>query len=200
MTNETVGGTRWGIFSLVLLPCAVVIAVLAFTLLNGILAASLAVAKLPVQLKVAKLDGKDLTLYPSQVEPVGADAEPAARAGIGSASISGLCLGLGADLPGIGQVAVKATTPNEVKANSLLLDAEALTGDLTAHDAVVGQDASDFTIGSAAAKGPVGTPGLQAGSVLLDGQVGVRAYSLMAGSLKLSGLELSVVSGTKEPC
>src|SRR5262245_18011702 len=120
--NHAVPGTRWGVFAGVLLPCAIVIALLAGALLNGVLAASLAVSRLPVQLKVDKLDGQDLTLYASEVDPVGSSSEPAARAGIGEATISGLCLGLGADVPALGKVGVKATTPADVHAENLLLD------------------------------------------------------------------------------
>jgi hypothetical protein len=86
-----------------------------------------------------------------------------------------------ADVPGIGKVAVKATSPNEVNGENLLLDAQELNGDLTAKDATVGQDASRFSIGAPGARGPVGTPGPQAGSVTLDNQVGVKVFSLMAG-------------------
>ncbi|HEY9414267.1 MAG TPA: DUF6230 family protein [Pseudonocardia sp.] len=200
MQGEPIPGTRWGVFAAVLLPCAIVIAVLAGALLTGVMAASLAVSRLPVQLKVDKLVGQDLTLYASEVDPVGGDHEPAARAGIGEATISGLCLGLGADVPALGKVGVKATTPADVKATNLLLDARTLEGDLEARDALVGQDASAFTIGANGAKGPKGVPGLQARHVVLDNQVGVKVFSLMAGSLKLSHLHLEAVSGTTDPC
>jgi hypothetical protein len=200
MQGEPVPGTRWGVFAAVLLPCAIVIALLAGALLTGVMAASLAVSRLPVQLKVDKLVGNDLTLYASSVNPVGDDDKPAARAGIGSATISGLCLGLGADVPALGKVGVKAVTPADVHAENLLLDARTLEGDLEAHDALVGQDASEFTIGAPGAKGPKGVPGLQAKKVVLDNQVGVKVYSLMAGSLKLSHLHVEAVSGTTDPC
>jgi hypothetical protein len=197
---EAIGGTRWRVFALALVPCAIVVALLAAALLNGVLAASLAVSRLPVQLKVHKLVGDDLTLYASEVTPIGDHTQPAARAGIGRATISGLCLGLGAHVPVLGKVAVKATTPADVAASHLLLEAKTLDGDLEAHDATVGQDASEFTLGSAAARGPEGRPGLQAGRVVLGNQVGVKLYSLMAGSLKLSHISVSTVSGTTEPC
>ena len=200
MRAEAVPGTRWGVFAAVLLPCALVIGALATALLTGVMAASLAVSKLPVQLKVDRLDGKDLTLYASEVDPVGDHETPAARAGIGEATIKGLCLGLGADVPALGKVGVRATTPADVHAENLLLDARTLEGDLEAHDALVGQDASEFTIGAPGAKGPKGVPGLQAGHVVLDNQVGVKVFSLMAGSLKLSHLKVEAVSGTTDPC
>ncbi len=200
MQSGAVPGTRWGVFTVVLVPCAIVVAVLAAALLNGVLAASLALSRLPVQLKVDKLDGTDLTLYATEVSPVDDEDRPAGRAGIGKATISGLCLGLGADVPALGKTALKVTTPADVDASNLLLDAKSLTGDLTAEDALVGQDASRFTIGAAGAKGPTGTPGLQAAKVLLDGDVGVQAFSLQAGSLKLSQLKVEAVSGTTEPC
>ena len=200
MGAVAVGRTRWKVFALALLPCAVVVAVMAAAVLNGVLAASLAISRMPVQLKVSKLVGQELTLYPSSVKPVGDSDQPSARAGISKATISGLCLGLGADVPGIGKVAVKATTPSDVTGENLLLDAQSLDGDLTAKDATVGQDASRFSIGAPGARGPVGTPGLQAGSVVLDNQVGVKVFSLMAGSLRLSNISVKAMSGTTAPC
>lgn len=200
MQAQPVPGTRWGVFAVVLLPCALVIAALATALLTGVMAASLAVSRVPVQLKVAKLDGKDLTLYANEVDPVGEDAKPTARAGIGEATISGLCLGLGADVPALGEIGIKVTTPDTVKAENLLLDAKSLDGDLLAKDALVGQDASEFTIGTAGSKGPSGRPGLQAGSVVLDGKAGVKVYNLMAGSLRVTNLSVEPVTGSKNPC
>lgn len=200
MTAGVAGGTRWMLFVLVLLPCAVVIAALATALLTGVLAASLAISRLPVQLKVDRLDGEDLTLYAGEVTPVGDHAQPSARAGIGKATIRGLCLGLGANVPILGKVAVKATTPMPVHGENLVLDAKTLNGDLEATDATVGQDASRFDLGVAGARGPEGRPGLEAGHVLLRNDVGVKLFSLKAGSLKLSNIGVATISGTTEPC
>lgn len=198
--NGPVGRTRWGVFGLVLLPCGIVVAVLAAALLNGVLAASLAVAGVPIQLKVDRLEGEELTLYGSEIDPVSGGNEASARAGIAEATISGLCLGLGAEVPVLGQVAVKVNSSQDVEGSNLLLDARSLQGDLLATDAAVGQDASAFSIGVPSARGPAGTPGLQAGRVVLDGDVDVALFSLMAGSLKLDGVRVEAVSGTTSPC
>lgn len=199
MAEAVQGRTRWGRFAVVMVPCAVAIAVMAGALLNGILATSLAVAGVPLQLKVNKLDGKALTLYAGEIQPLVGNTLPVAVAGVGEAKIDGLCLGLGADVPVLGKVAVKATSGQQVTASNLILDAKSLGGDLKATDANVGQDASAFTIGNPAAKGTPGTLGLQAGGVELSNLTNT-SYGLLAGSLTLKDVSIDATSGTTTPC
>ncbi len=80
-----------------------------------------------------------------------------------------------------------------------MLNAESLGGDLKATDAIVGQDASAFTIGNPAAKGTPGTLGLQAGGVELSNLTN-KSYGLVAGTLSLDDVSINVVSGTTTPC
>ena len=199
MTDAVQGRTRWGVFAVVVAPCVVAVAVMAAAVLNGVLAASIAVAGVPLQLNVTKLEGQGLTLYATEIQPLVGSALPVAAAGISSAKIDGLCLGIGADVPVLGQVAIKANSGAQVAASNLVLNAKSLGGDLQATDAVVGQDASAFTVGNPAARGPAGTLGLQAGGVVLD-NVKNTSYGLIAGSLSISDVSIDVVTGTTTPC
>ncbi len=199
MADAVRGRTRWGVFAAVMVPCAVAVAAMAAAVLNGVLAASLALSGVPMQLNVNRLEGTGLTLYPSKIQPLVGDSLPIAVAGIGEAKIDGLCLALGADLPMIGPVAVKAVSSELVEGSNLVLSADSLGGDLQAKDAIVGQDASAFTIGNPAAKGPAGVSGLQAASVTLD-NVTNRSYGLVAGTLSIKGVSINAVGGTTEPC
>ncbi len=199
MADAVSGRTRWGVFAAVMAPCAIAVAAMAAAVLNGVLAASLAVAGVPIQLNVNRLEGTELTLYATEIQPLVGDALPVAAAGIGSAKIDGLCLALGADVPLLGAVSVKAVSNDLVDATNLVLNAASLGGDLQAKDAIVGQDASAFTIGNPAGRGPQGVAGLQAGSVVLD-NVTNKSYGLIAGSLNLKGVSIDAVSGTTTPC
>ncbi|MDN5858458.1 MAG: DUF6230 family protein [Pseudonocardia sp.] len=199
MADPVRGRTRWGVFAAVMAPCAVAVAALAAAVLNGVLAASLAVAGVPLQLNVNSLEGTGLTLYPTEIQPLVGDSLPIAAAGIGSAKIEGLCLALGADVPLLGAVSVKAVSDDVVEGSNLVLSAASLGGDLRATDAIVGQDASAFTIGNPAAKGPQGVTGLQAASVTLE-NVSNTSYGLIAGSLSIKGVAIEAVAGTTTPC
>jgi hypothetical protein len=193
------GRTRWGVFALVALPSSLAVAAMAAAVLNGVLAASVALAGVPLQLQVDRLEGQELTLYATEIQPLTGSTLPVAAAGVGEASIEGLCLGLGADVPVLGEVAIRAQSADTISASNLVLNAESLGGDLQATNAVVGQDASAFTIGDQSARGPVGTLGLQADAVVLD-NVTNRSYGLIAGTLSISGVSIDVQSGTTEPC
>lgn len=199
MAEDTEGRTRWGVFALVATPCAVVVAAMAAAVLNGVLAASVAVAGVPLQLAVDRLDGKGLSLYATTIQPLVGNALPVAAAGISEAKISGLCLGIGADIPMFGKVGIKAVSDADITASNLVLNAESLGGDLQAGNAVVGQDASAFTVGPGANRGAPGTLGLQAETVVLD-NVTNKSYGLIAGTLSIQGANITVVSGTTTPC
>lgn len=193
------GRTRWGVFALVALPCSLAVAAMAAALLNGVLAASVALAGVPLQLQVDRLDGRELTLFATEIQPLTGATRPVAAAGIGEATIEGLCLGLGADVPVLGQVAIRAESADTISASNLVLNAESLGGDLQATGAVVGQDASAFTVGDGSNRGTPGTLGLQADTVVLD-NVTNRSYGLVAGTLSISGVSIGVETGTTEPC
>lgn len=200
MSDDTPHGrTRWGVFALVALPCSLAVAAMAAALLNGVLAASLALSGVPMQLQVDRLEGKELTLFATEIQPLSGDTLPVAVAGIAEARIEGLCLGLGADVPMLGQIAIRAQSSDTISGSNLVLNAESIGGDLQATNAVVGQDASAFTIGNQSARGPVGTLGLQAEGVVLD-NVTNKSYGLLAGTLSITGVGIDVQSGTTEPC
>lgn len=199
MTDEPRGRTRWGVFALIALPSSLAVAAMAAALLNGVLAASVALAGVPLQLQVDRLTGQELTLFPTEIDTIGNGTLPIAAAGIGGAQIEGLCLGLGANVPILDAIAVRAVSDQTVSGTNLVLSAESLGGDLQATNAIVGQDASAFTIGPDANRGTPGTLGLQAESVVLDG-VTNRSYGLIAGSLSIRGVSIDVVRGTTEPC
>ena len=94
---------------------------------------------------------------------------------------------------------VKAESSEIVEGSNLVLSAASLGGDLQAEDAIVGQDASAFTLGNPAAKGPQGVSGLQAAKVTLD-NVTNKSYGLVAGTLSISGVSINAVGGTTTPC
>ncbi|MFC4949442.1 DUF6230 family protein [Pseudonocardia sp. GCM10023141] len=199
MVAEAEGRTRWGVFALVAAPCAVAVAVMAAAVLNGVLAASVALAGVPLQLKVDSLDGNGLSLYATSIQPLVGNTLPVAAAGISEAKISGLCLGIGADVPILGPIGIKATSNSDITASNLVLNAESLGGDLKAGNAVVGQDASAFTVGPAANRGAPGTLGLQAETVTLS-NVTNKSYGLIAGTLSINGVSINVVPGSTSPC
>ncbi len=109
MTEAVQGHTRWGRFAVIMVPCAVVIAAMAAALLNGILAASIAVAGVPLQLNVSKLTGSGLTLYANEIQPVVGDTLPVAVAGSARHDRRSVPRPRGR-VPVLGQVGIKASS------------------------------------------------------------------------------------------
>jgi hypothetical protein len=188
---EPDGHTRWGRFVLAFLLPMVAVVVIAWSLLSGVLAATLAVGGIPIELKVPQLQGQGLGAFGNAAPLIDGDRQ-VATAGIGEATISGgLCAALEVPVPILGGFTIMLNTPadQQITAKSMVLDVTQLKGNLDATNIVIGRDSSALTQGGL--KGPAGSNGIQSDSVVLTDVEGI-AYSLSASSLKVQGMTIDL--------
>lgn len=185
------GHTRWGRFAIAFLVPMVAVVVIAGSLLSGVLAATLAVGGVPIQLKVPELRGQSLGAFGSAAPSLSGDKQ-VATAGIGNVVIDGgLCAAMAVPVPIVGGFTVLISAPEgqQITANSLVLDVSRLGGDLAASNIVIGRDSS--TLSQGGIKGPAGSNGIQSDLVTFTNLEGT-AYSLSAGSLRVNGLSVNL--------
>jgi Family of unknown function (DUF6230) len=185
------GHTRWGRFAIAFILPMIAVAVIAGSLLSGVLAATLSVGGIPIQLKVPQLQGQSLGAFGNAAPLVEGDKQ-VATAGIGNATITGgLCAAIEVPVPVLGGFTIMLNSPQDkqITAKSMVLDITQLKGDLEASNIVIGRDASALSQGGL--KGPAGSNGIQSEVVTLSNVEGT-AYSLSAGSLKVQGISIDV--------
>ncbi|EST33186.1 DUF6230 family protein [Streptomyces roseochromogenus] len=208
MESQVRGGTRWKRFAVVMVPSVAATACIGVALAQGALAASFSVSGQSFKVTADKLVGTGFEQYGAVDDGYTLSgqktAHPVAVSAFKSASISNMCQSVVTpDIPVLGSVSLvlKAGADKPVEADNLYIDLDDLSADATFNNIDIGVAAKD------AGKGPGMKGGKeqsnpygfaqQADSATLTG-VKQTAWATTAGTFKLSGLHMSVQTGTHE--
>lgn len=174
MREEVVGVTRWRVVAAVLAPALAAATILGLAMAKGALALSFVAQSGSVDLVTAGVTGDQFGVAVVSA-PVGADRRkvPAARIGVGSGRIDGLCIAHRVDLLGrpftlliTGGDADRAT--HEIAVDRLVLDVTDVRADIAAGGEVqVNKNAADVLRGAVELGGTRDSFGLQAQTVRL---------------------------------
>lgn len=210
---NTRGVTRWRRSAVIAVPAAAAVAGMAAAMLNGVLAANLAISNTDFTLKAAGVttDHNGLSLVAQSIHRsnggTGTD-KGVAEVGITQATLNNMCVAAHQTLPLVGAFDVKLTLPGSATtANNLILNADSL-GAATAtlqgsssNPIILGQDAAQ--VGNGITNGAAGAFGLVSGdssstSTLPGSTLGTlnanAQSATIGGSLSLTsgGLNISV--------
>ncbi|MEV5879123.1 DUF6230 family protein [Streptomyces sp. NPDC052101] len=208
MESQVRGGTRWKRFAVVMVPSVAATACIGVALAQGALAASFSVSGQSFKVTADKLVGTGFEQYGAIDDGYTLSgkntAHPVAVSAFKSASITNMCQSVVTpDIPVLGSVSLvlKAGADKPVEADNLYIDLDDLSADATFNNIDIGVAAKD------AGKGPGMKGGKeqsnpygfaqQADSATLTG-VKQTAWATTAGTFKLSGLHMSVQTGTHE--
>ncbi|MFD4972055.1 DUF6230 family protein [Streptomyces sp. NPDC058424] len=211
MESQLRGGTRWKRFAVVMVPSVAATAAIGVALAQGALAASFSVSGQSFKVTADRLEGQGFAQYGAIDSGKSLDGSkdehhPVAVSAFRTATINNLCQSVVTPTPfGNVSLLLKAgggRTP--VEAENLYIDVADLKADATFKNIDIGVAAG------AASKGPGIKPGeveqkktspfgfaQQADSATLTG-VKQTAWATTAGTFKLSGLSMSLATGTKE--
>lgn len=203
MSDETTaeaatGGTGWKRFSLALIPALAGAGILVGLTAQGSIAASFAVSGDNFKVAADELDGTGFAQYGDIATSADDSQHPVAVSVIDDAELSNLCQSVLMDTP-VGEVTlvVKAgqgDTP--AKAENMVIDVEQLSGDAEFSNMEIGRDASTLE-NATGSTGEVGGFGQQADTVNIT-DLKQTAWSVNAGTFKLTGLQLNVKPGNHE--
>lgn len=187
----TQGRVRWRRFAIILLPAAVVAAILIGLTSQGAIAASFAVSGQQFVVTASQLNGTGFEQYGTIDEHVNGKTVPVAVSAIRHATLSHLCQSVSA--LGVTLRITAGGHGSPVTATNLVVDATDLTGNATFKNINIGQDASKLTEVPAAG-GQAGGFGQQAQSVSITNLHQV-AWATNAGTFTLPGFHLQVGGG-----
>ncbi|MFF3000236.1 DUF6230 family protein [Streptomyces sp. NPDC057950] len=215
MQSQVRGGTRWKRFAVVMVPSVAATAAIGVALAQGALAASFSVSGQSFKVSADSLNGKGFSQYGAIDAGYTLDGKktghPVAVSAFKSASITNMCQSVVTpNVPLLGSVSLilraGGAGHDAVQAENLYIDVEDLQANATFHGIDIGVAAGD----TGADKGGKG-PGMKGGgeqanpygfaqqadsAELTD--VKQTAWATTAGTFKLSGLKMSVSTGTKE--
>ncbi|MBX7552489.1 DUF6230 family protein [Streptomyces sp. NPDC004232] len=208
MESQVRGGTRWKRFAVVMVPSVAATACIGVALAQGALAASFSVSGQSFKVTADRLDGTGFEQYGAIDSGYTLDgqktAHPVAVSAFKSAKITNMCQSVVTpNIPVFGSVSLtlKAGASTPVEASNLYIDLDDLSADATFNNIDIGVAAKD------AGKGPGMKGGSeqsnpygfaqQADSATLT-NVKQTAWATTAGTFKLSGLHMSVSTGTHE--
>ncbi|WP_017577616.1 DUF6230 family protein [Nocardiopsis kunsanensis] len=194
---ESGGGTRWRRFALVAVPGFVAAAALGGMTTQGLLASSFAVSGDNFKMSAEQLRGEGFSQYGDVAESVDGTSRPIGLSTVNSAELDNLCMSSLWDLP-IGEATLRITAGENspVEGSSMVIDIEQLQGDAEFSEIEIGRDAStlDKADGS---QGPAGGFGLQSDTITVS-DMEMTSWAVTAGTMRLSGLGLSVKPGNDE--
>ncbi|MEU6280363.1 DUF6230 family protein [Streptomyces sp. NPDC047028] len=208
MESQVRGGTRWKRFAVVMVPSVAATACIGVALAQGALAASFSVSGQSFKVTADNLEGKGFVQYGAIDSGYSLDgkkaAHPVAVSGFKSAEITNMCQSVVTpDVPIFGSVSLKLTAGSKspVEASNLYIDVADLDADATFNNINIGVAAKDSTKGPGMKGGgeqanPFGFA-QEADSATLK-NVKQTAWATTAGTFKLSGLHMSVSTGTHE--
>lgn len=186
-TSPRYGRVRWRRFGLIMLPTAIVAAVLVSLTAKGAVAASFAVSGQQFTVTASKLNGTGFEQFGSTFKEKDGKSTPVAVSVIRNATLSHMCQSVKVLGVTLRITAGGGSTP--VTAQNLVVGASDLSGNATFKNISVGQDAS--TLDQAGDTGQAGTFGQQASGVSIT-DVHQVAWSTTAGTFKLPGFHLQV--------
>jgi hypothetical protein len=208
MESQVRGGTRWKRFAVVMVPSVAATAAIGVALAQGALAASFSVSGQQFKVTADQLEGDGFAQYGAVDSGYTLDgqktAHPVAVSAFNSATIKGLCQSVVTpNIPIIGNVSLilKAGGGDKpVEASKLYIDLDDLSADATFTNIDIGVAAKDASKGPGIKSGDTANPygfAQQADHASLTG-VKQTAWATTAGTFKLSGLKMSVQTGTHE--
>ena len=182
------GRVRWKRFALIMVPSAIVAAVLIGLTAEGAIGANISVSGQEFTVTANQLSGTGFEQFGSTVKS-GDKQIPVAESAIRSAKLTNLCQGVK-----IGAVTLLLragrSSGNPVSASNLIVDASSLSGDASFHNIAIGQDAGTLN----QVPGTTGTPGSfgeQADTVTINHLV-QNTWLTTAGTFTLPGLSLKI--------
>ncbi|KUJ64493.1 cholesterol esterase [Streptomyces albus subsp. albus] len=201
MESVARGGTRWKRFAVVMVPSVAATAAIGVALAQGALAASFAVSGQQFKVSAKRLDGEGFVQYGALDAQHGGRHIPVAVSAFKNAKIEGMCQSVVIPVPLFGDVSLQLHAGNngkKVEAKNLYIDLEQLDADAVFRDINIGVSANDTTKGPGVKDKIVeGSFAQEADSATLT-DVKQTAWATSAGTLKLSGLSLSVKAGKHE--
>lgn len=192
------GRVRWRRFAAMIVPTTALAGAVVFGMANGAIAASFAVSGQQFKVSASKLEGEGFKQYGGvaiEKNPEGLeDIHPVAISEIERATLENLCQSVKVPAPIIGDVVLRIEaggggTP--ARAENLMIDMSALSGDATFTDINIGRDASDL---NPSAPLP-GTFGQDARKVVIT-DLKQTAWATSAGTFTLNGLTLKLHYGS----
>ncbi|MDN3024926.1 DUF6230 family protein [Streptomyces sp. S.PB5] len=208
MESQVRGGTRWKRFAVVMVPSVAATAAIGVALAQGALAASFSVSGQSFKVTADKLVGTGFSQYGAIDSGYTLDgkktAHPVAVSAFKNATLTNMCQSVVTpNIPLIGTVSLQLKaggggTP--VEAENLYVDIEELEANATFENIDIGVAAKDASKGPGIAKGDTANPfgfAQQAERATLT-DVKQTAWATTAGTFKLSGLKMSLSTGTKE--
>lgn len=210
MESQVRGGTRWKRFAVVMVPSVAATAAIGVALAQGALAASFSVSGQSFKVKAKQLDGFDFVQYGALDEGYTLKGEktvhPVAVSAFGRATITKMCQSVVTPgIPLLGQVVLRLEAGGKgkaVEAENLYIDVAELKADAEFRGMDIGVAAKDAKKpgmkGGAEQANPYGFAQQATEAHLSD--VEQTAWATTAGTFKLSGLEMSLSTDTKEEC
>ena len=208
MESQVRGGTRWKRFAVVMVPSVAATAAIGVALAQGALAASFSVSGQQFKVSADSLEGDGFSQYGAIDSGYTLDgqktAHPVAVSAFNSASITNLCQSVVTpNIPIIGNVSLilhAGGSGTPVEASKLYIDLDNLSADATFSNIDIGVAATDASKGPGSKSGDTAHPygfAQQAEHASLQ-HVQQTAWATTAGTFKLSGLKMSVQTGTHE--
>jgi len=192
------GGTAWKRFALALIPALGAAGILVGMTAQGTLASSFAVSGQSFKVSADKLSGSGFAQYGDVATSGDGTDHPVAISVIDDVKLYNLCQSVLMDTP-VGEVTMLVNAgqvDQPAKAENMVIDLKQLSGDATFTEMQIGRDAG--TVENATGKtGESGAFGQQADTIDIDG-LRQTAWSVNAGTFKLTGLHLSVKPGNHE--
>jgi hypothetical protein len=203
------GRTRWRRFAAVMVPATVAAGAIVLGMANGAIAASFSVSGSQFKVSADQLVGKGFVQYGGFAQEKGGrtlsngipdPSDPknhaVAVSGIADATLTNLCQSV--KVPGLPfSMVIKAGKDKDhpAHATNLMIDVSSLQGDATFDNIQIGIDASDLSKGPSGAKGLPGSFAQQADQVTIN-NLHQTAWSTTAGQFSLTGLDLSISTGS----
>ena len=194
------GRTNWKRFVLAL---AVLTAAATGVLLmvgKGVLAAGFTVSGQQFKVSARSLDATGFVNYGWIDQQADGNAVPVAIGAMRHAELRGLCQSVVTSLPIVGDISLKlsaGTGQEPAVAENMTVDMTELAGDAEFTTIQIGRDASTLDKGPPGAQGLQGLFAQQADKLHVDG-LQQTAWATSAGSFKLNGLKMKVISGKDE--
>lgn len=181
------GKVRWRRFAILMVPAAVVAAVLVGLTAAGSIAASISVSGSAFEVTSTQLRGTGFEQFGSIVAQAGGTQHPVAVSVIRNATLQSLCQSVAVGPFTLVLRAGTGSTP--VSADNLVVDADQLSGNATFTNIAIGQDAGTLTEvpGTAGASGGFGE---QADTIVIR-NLRQHTWLTTAGTFTLPGLSLS---------
>ena len=203
---DEANGTRWRLAAPVLAAALATVAGLGVALAHGALALSFVAQSGSLDLTTSGLTGTDFGVVAASV-PVPGGSAPAARIGVGSARINGLCLAEQTSV--LGQpvtilISGGDSDPGsfEISASGLLLDVTDVQGGIAAGGQLaLNKSAAQVALGSSGVglDGSSNRFGLQAGSVSLRNIRATARDIVVPDLLQMPNFAIRVLAG-RQPC